>query len=249
MKRQTAMFLVGLLSVFGLLTACNLNTDQAQHHQHHGQNPQPTQLTITFKTNPTHPSKGESVKLISNITANKLPVGDAKVEFEVWKQGNKHEMIPAKKEKDGVYQAARAFKEDGQHVVVVHVTTPATHQMINATFVVGDPNASDGHASNGHHNDSGLHLHIEAPDEAKAGAQVAIIGHVTKENKPFADADVQFEYWKEGNSKHAFSDTAETKDGRYETRLSFPEPGTYQIKLHVEKGKVHDHTERTITIK
>ncbi|KPC77568.1 hypothetical protein ADL26_02190 [Thermoactinomyces vulgaris] len=248
MKRHTAMLLVGLLTLSGVLTACQTNTKQTQHHQHHTQTTQSTQLNITFQTDPAHPDKDKPVKLISHITADKQPVEDAKVEFEVWKQGAKHQMIAAQKTKGGVYQATHTFKEEGQHVAVVHVTTPATHQMINATFVVGNPSASHQGTASDHHK-SNLHLHIEAPTDAKAGTPVPITGHVSKANNPFTDANVQFEYWREGDDKHLFSDTAETKAGNYETRLTFAKPGTYQLKLHVEKGSEHDHTTRTITIK
>lgn len=249
MKRSTTLLSVVLLVVFGFLAACEWSTDQAKQHQHHAQSPPSTPLTITFKTNPAHPNTGEPVELISAITANDQPVGEAKVEFEVWKQGQKqkHEMISAKMTEAGRYQTSHTFHEDGQHVVVVHVTTPSTHQMINATFPVGNLNATNNEAHD--HQSSGIHLHIEAPNEAKAGVQVEIIGHVTKENKPFSGANVQFEYWQTGNSKHEFSDTAEVKAGHYQTRLSFPKPGTYQIKLHVEKEAIHDHTDRKITIK
>jgi hypothetical protein len=64
-------------------------------------------------------------------------VKDAEVELEVWKEGQKHQMLSTKQNKAGVYSTKHTFTQAGTYQVVVHVMTPNIHQMITGVVNVG----------------------------------------------------------------------------------------------------------------
>jgi hypothetical protein len=133
----------------------------------------------------------------------------------------------------------------GNYHVIIHATTPQVHQMIEKTFVVGEP-PTEHHQ---HQNNDGVLLHIQLPTNAKSGEYSKLYGHITQQNKVLTGAKVQFEIWKTGATKLDFIDTTETKPGEYFSNYRFPTPGNYYIKLHVEKGSIHEHTEQTLEVK
>ncbi|MBA4603008.1 FixH family protein [Thermoactinomyces mirandus] len=112
--------------------------DPAPETHHHNHTPASTQLDITFQSSPDHPGKNQPVELKSVITAEKDPVENAQVEYEVWKQGEQHEMIKASHQANGIYVATKNFPQDGQYHVIVHVTAPGIHQMINGSVLIGE---------------------------------------------------------------------------------------------------------------
>jgi ABC-type phosphate/phosphonate transport system substrate-binding protein len=132
------------LSLILVLTACSNKTDHSQHNattmeekQHQQHEMTTDQLTLQFTANPTQPKPQQQVTLTATVTAGKKPTTDAKVELEVWREGEKqHEMLLAKQQQDGVYQAMTTPQQAGTHLVIVHVTTSATHQMIDSSFLV-----------------------------------------------------------------------------------------------------------------
>ncbi|MCA0173898.1 FixH family protein [Bacillus sp. RAR_GA_16] len=65
---------------------------------------------------------------------------------------------------------------------------------------------------------------------------------VTESEQPLTEANVRFEYWKEGEEKHTYTDTEENSEGMYEGTTEMSDPGTYKLKVHVEKGEeLHTH--------
>ncbi|SEN59328.1 FixH family protein [Lihuaxuella thermophila] len=232
------------------LTACSQKTNEHQGHQNQQHQPtgQSQPLRIEFNTNPAPAEAGKPVTLTSTVKAGNESVNDATVEFEVWKKGQKeHQKFGAKRQQNGTYTASASFREAGEYVTIVHVTTPKTHQMASGAFTVGQ---ASGH-SHGDHGDhgNGVQLHIQFPSQARSGKPITVIGHVQRDGNPLTDAEVQFEYWKEGEQKHEWTDTAERNPGEYLTTIRFSEPGTYRVKLHVEKGEIHDHKEETYIVK
>jgi hypothetical protein len=205
--------------------------------------PTPARLDITFQSSPDHPGKNQPVEFSSVITAENKPFPNANVEFEVWQQGKEHQTIKASHQADGKYTAVQKFPEDGEYHVVVHVTAPGIHQMISGSFTVGSAQ-NDSHA----HHDSGVHMHLELPDPVQAGQTIEASAHVGLDQKALSGANVRLEVWKQGNGQHEFIETSEKKPGEYAATLSFPEKGTYHVKLHVEKDKIHDHQEKTVTV-
>lgn len=233
------------LALFVILSAGCGQLKPEETEQQPEQPQTPTQLNITFQSSPDQPDKNQPVELSSVITDENKPFTDANVEFEVWKQGEEHQMIKASHQADGKYTAVQKFPEDGQYHVVVHVTAPGIHQMISGSFTIGEAqNNSHSH----HHQDSGVQMHMDVPENVQAGQTIEALAHVQLDQKALTDADVRFEFWKEGNNKHEYIETTEKNPGEYAASLTFSEKGTYHLKLHVEKDKIHDHQEKTITV-
>lgn len=69
-----------------------------------------------------------------------------------------------------------------------------------------------------------------------------LMTEIQKGDQPLTEGDVRFEYWKEGEEKHIYTDTEEQGEGMYEGMAEISEPGTYNLKVHVEKGEeLHTH--------
>lgn len=140
MKRHYIFFHSALMLL--LAVACSPAEPAAEQNQpatthNHSHTSTSTQLDITFQSSPDHPGKNQPVELKSVITAEKKPFTNAQVEYEVWKQGEKHEMVKASHQANGIYTAAKNFPQDGKFHVIVHVTAPGIHQMISGSVVIG----------------------------------------------------------------------------------------------------------------
>ncbi|MGA8943384.1 MAG: FixH family protein [Thermoactinomyces sp.] len=107
----------------------------AESHEHHHTSA-PNQLDITFQSIPDRPVKNQPVELRSVVRSAEKPVTNAQVEYEVWKQGEKHELVKAGQQTGGIYTAKMNFPQDGQYHVIVHVTAPGVHQMISGSVTV-----------------------------------------------------------------------------------------------------------------
>ncbi|MBD1372406.1 FixH family protein [Hazenella sp. IB182357] len=135
-------FLGGLCIFFMIsLLGCGQETDKSEHSgMNHGSmedDKMNEELTIQFATSEESIKKNEAVTLTADIKKADVAVTDAKVEFEVWKKEQKeHTKTEATQQKDGVYEAEVKYEEEGQYEVIVHVTTPTTHQMISKQFQV-----------------------------------------------------------------------------------------------------------------
>jgi hypothetical protein len=126
--------LAGILILLTALTACN----QASRKPHHeASTPTPIQLKVSFQSNPNHPEANQPTLLSASVQSNTAPVKDAEVELEVWKEGQKHQMLSTKQNKAGVYSTKHTFTQAGTYQVVVHVMTPNIHQMITGVVNVG----------------------------------------------------------------------------------------------------------------
>lgn len=252
MKRliySISFFSLAILTL--MLTACQQGGHE-QHQQHkEPANPAiPQQISVSFQANPAQPAPGEPVTLNATVRAGEQPVDDAKVELEVWKKGEKdHHMLETQSKGQGVYSASATYQAEGEYLVIVHVTTPQVHQMIEGKFQVGEAKKEEHKHGQGHDHGDGLSMHVMLPKEVKSGQETKLTAHVRQEGNPFVDAEVQFEYWKEGDQKHEYTDTAEVKPGEYYTSIRFSQPGTYHLILHVEKGNIHDHKEQTLIVK
>jgi hypothetical protein len=207
----------------------------------------PASISLAFEVQPAKAVPNQPVTLIAKVTGDNKPVNDANVEFEVWHSNDKnHTMLKTKRTGEGVYSITNTYPTAGTYNIIVHATTPRVHQMISKTFTIGEAI----HEEKGHHAEAnGVLMHIQMPTTTKSGQNTKLYGHITQNNQPLTEANVQFEIWKDGESKHDFTDTAEIKPGEYYSAYLFKTAGTYHIKLHVEKGKTHDHTEQTLVVK
>lgn len=214
-------------------------------------------LDITFSITPEVTKKGETATFSSIIFKKGTAVDNAKVEFEVWLDGNdQHETIPAVHAGQGKYTAEKTFEADGSYKVIVHVTTPELHQMIEKTFDVGsmeekqtiEPATDTTDSHHNHHDGMMIHL-MSDPGSITSGEEVKLTAHIMKDNHTLKEAKVQFEIWKDGQEKHFFIDAMENSDGTYDSNYTFSESGSFHINVHVEKGDIHAHLENKVTIK
>ncbi|GED72373.1 hypothetical protein BRE01_60750 [Brevibacillus reuszeri] len=225
-------------------------------------------VEAAFSFTPTEPAVREAITFSVKVTQEGKPVDDAKeVKFEWWKDGQEqHVTIPAALTSDGVYTAQQTIDEPGSYFVYYHVTARDFHNMQKTPFTVkgqGDEHAAHGtpaadagaahqHGAGGEneqHAASGVDFHFMPADEIKSSTPAPVTVHLMKDNQTFAEASVKFEFWQGNEEKHTFIDASESKPGQYESSISFPAAGSYQVKVHVEKGDVHDHKEFPLTVK
>ncbi|MDP4549505.1 FixH family protein [Alkalihalobacillus macyae] len=73
---------------------------------------------------------------------------------------------------------------------------------------------------------------------------------VKEEMQALTEANVRFEYWKEGDDQHTYTDAEENDEGMYDGKVEISEPGTYMLKVHVEKGEdLHTHQAFVLDVK
>jgi hypothetical protein len=209
----------------------------------------PTEVALNIQ--PADPSPRQQVTFSVTVQQNGAPVNDAEdVKLELWKDGqDQHETFPATKTGDGVYTAEKAFDEPGTYYVIYHVNARNFHNMGRQKFAVKGQEAAAGHSnhSGSHHHGNGVDFHFE-PAEAKANQRTTLTVHIAKDNQPLTQATVQFEYWKNGDKKHQFVAAGEKNAGDYAAQADLSSPGKYTVKVHVEKGTIHDHKEYTISV-
>ncbi|PAQ16173.1 hypothetical protein CD798_03615 [Bacillaceae bacterium SAOS 7] len=207
------------------------------------------QLPETIKTN-------ENIKIEALVKQGEEKVADAdKVEFEVWKGDAKdHEMIVAKHQGGGVYSIEKTFSEDGNYAVIAHVTARDLHNMPKKEFVVGaqeeavkvEEPAKKTEDHHHHHGDVVIEFH---PDEQwKANEEVTLTAQIQNEGHPLDQARVRFEIWQTDNTKHTFIDAIEGSNGHYNAQATFEAAGDYNVKVHVEKGELHEHIEVVVPV-
>ncbi len=132
--------ILALLTIV-LLTACNNQTET--NNQQQPLSPDMLQfgnsLTLDFQATPATVEAGEPVQLKVNIKRQNEPATDATVQFEVWEKSSKekHQILDAKHDGQGVYSTSQSFSQEGEYLVVVHVTAPGVHQMVDGKFQVG----------------------------------------------------------------------------------------------------------------
>ncbi|MCA0988464.1 FixH family protein [Guptibacillus algicola] len=72
---------------------------------------------------------------------------------------------------------------------------------------------------------------------------------IQMENAAIEGASVRFEYWKEEEEKHVYTDAEEVNPGEYQGKTEIMEEGTYNMKVHVEKGEdLHTHKPYTLKV-
>ncbi|WLR58915.1 FixH family protein [Guptibacillus hwajinpoensis] len=90
------------------------------------------------------------------------------------------------------------------------------------------------------HESHGAHVSISLENDEMN--PVVLMTKIAEEEELLTEANVRFEYWKEGEEKHTYTDTEENGEGMYEGTTEISEPGTYKLKVHVEKGEeLHTH--------
>jgi opacity protein-like surface antigen len=242
-----------MLSALVLMTACS----KAESTQ------PPAPLQAELKLTPETPGAGDTVTFSVTVTQADEFVDDATdVQFEVWQKGqDEHEFLAAQRRGSGVYTADKQLPQAGTYFVMYHVTAREMHTMKQQEFTVqGDHGASaptehehgeaqPGDSQHSHqHNDSGLAMHFMPPESMTANQPADFTLHLQKDGEPFTGAAVKYEVWAGDDEKHQFIEAKESKAGEYTASVTL-DKGAYTVKVHVEKGDIHDHQEHKVSVK
>ncbi|MBM7703832.1 FixH family protein [Metabacillus iocasae] len=248
---KKAVFLLALSLTF--LGACgqgNSTNDPVAEEE-------PKMLEVDL-TGPEKVNLDEEVTFKATVTHGDEKVDDADdVQFEVWESEKKEEseMIDAKHEGEGVYSITKAFSEEGMYTIQSHVTARKSHNMPKMNVVVGNVKAvehspvDEQHAQESdHHQGAAISLN---PTSAIKEEETTLSVTVEVNEQPLKQADVRFEIWKEGATKHDWVNTTEQEDTpTYDAPYIFTEAGTYHVQVHVENDQgLHEHTTINIDVK
>ncbi|WP_169525212.1 FixH family protein [Pseudalkalibacillus hwajinpoensis] len=98
--------------------------------------------------------------------------------------------------------------------------------------------SSDDEGDHGDHHGAELGIMLEADETSST----LLTTTITEGEQSLTEANVRFEYWGEGEEQHTYTDAEEKGEGMYEGKVEISEPGTYMLKVHVEKGEeLHTH--------
>lgn len=96
----------------------------------------------------------------------------------------------------------------------------------------------------GHHA-SDVHIMLEKDSDNPK----VLTAKVKNGDSAIEGASVRFEYWKEGEEKHIYTDAEEVGTGEYQAKTEIMDAGTYNMKVHVEKGEdLHTHKPYTLNV-
>lgn len=242
--------LIIILAAFSFifLAACgNTDDDSSDSEKVAEESLKPLKVKFITESDALQLEKEGIIKV--KVTKGDENVSDAdEVQFEIWRRGHQDESkkLDVENKGDGVYALKHTFKEKGMYEVTSHVTARGTHTMPTREFNVGNVKEKNAHAEQNGHND--LMVMLMAPDDIKANEEVMLMAHLQKDNKPLSEANVRLEYWQEGQKKHTYIDTKENEKGKYQANVTFSEPGSYHMKVHVKKGELHTHKEEKIKV-
>ncbi|MFD2369782.1 FixH family protein [Brevibacillus sp. GCM10020057] len=245
--------------LFSLLVLLAAMTAACGHNHQEAALPSADPVAADFAILPKEPAAGKPITFSVKVTQNGEPVNDAKeVKFEWWKDGQEqHVTIPASLQKDGVYTARQTIDEAGSYFVYYHVTARDFHNMQKVAFTVGGQSASSAspahaqhpgeataeheHEAAEHAHASGVDFHFMPPTPVLAGQPTPLMVHLMKDNASFTKAAVRFEIWQGSAAEHTFVEAREEQPGQYSAEANLPAAGSYTVKVHVEKGEIHDH--------
>ncbi len=99
----------------------------------------PDIIDVNIETSPDQLLPNQPVTISAIISQGGDAVNDAnKVEFEVWKRGEKnHEKRKGKHQGEGKYSIERTFPSDGIYYVIAHVSARDMHNMPRRQLIVG----------------------------------------------------------------------------------------------------------------
>lgn len=131
--------------------------------------------------------------------------------------------------------------ENSEHSPVDHNSQASEHSH--------DENHSEGteHEHGDHHN-SELAFDFQVNDTVKSKQNTKLTVQLNQNDKPLTGATVRFEIWAETQNKHEFINTVDDTNGQYSAIYAFPSSGDYNVKIHVEKGSIHDHTVKNVKV-
>ncbi|WP_066303859.1 FixH family protein [Bacillus sp. FJAT-29814] len=258
-------FLFLIISIIIVLSGCGTSQSDSQTGSGSGEAPQLIEVSIHT---PEANNVNEEVTLTATVTQGNESVEDAdEVKFEIRKVGQEEsEMIEANHQGKGIYEIKKTFTEDGKYVVTAHVTARKMHNMPSQQISVENPagtvadtehqhseaagnDSSQGKTEDAHHHHSTVSIDFDGSKEFNVNEKTVLSAHITNENQPIPSAEVRFEIWFNNDHNHEYVDAMKGRNGIYTYEKTFSKAGTYFIKVHVEKGEIHEHKEYTIEVK
>ncbi|MBA2872739.1 hypothetical protein HNQ85_003051 [Anoxybacillus calidus] len=253
MNRKSFLAALVLMIIIGILSSC------AQKNEENEEAEELAFLDVKIQTEEKIELNKET-EIACLVTYGKEKVTDAdEVKFEIWKNGEEnHEMLLGEHRGEGKYSVKKTFTEPGTYSIVAHVTARSMHNMPKKEITVGenqtansenrskDKNEHEGEHHGHHHS----HVMIAFRNEQtyQINTDIALIANVQTDHQPLSEAQVKFEVWKENAQKHEFIDAKEGGNGEYKAVKKFTEPGIYFVKIHVQKGDIHEHQVEKIVV-
>ncbi|MCA1032482.1 FixH family protein [Bacillus timonensis] len=261
-------YVILMVSIFLLLVGCQTTTEKNDEVQFIE-----VEILVPEKLNPN-----EEITISAQVTLGEEKVNDAsEVKFEIWEKGQEnHEMYNANSQDDGIYSIKHSFEHAGIYYIVAHVTARDMHNMPKQEVRVGtfeeskyeDVNEDtetnhDEHGEHGtndehegSHDDHGegshAHGHLEIiyqlANAVSVNEDTELAVKLVHEGEPLEGAKVTFEIWEEKQEKHEFYPASEKNSGMYSIDYTFPQKGSYFLKVHVEKNDIHEHVEKQIHV-
>lgn len=136
-------WMIGLISVLALLSACGDDEDANQSEEL-------KMLDVDFEL-PEEADVDETVELKATVTYGDEKVDDAdEMEFEYWMENDQDNstFIDGENNGDGTYTAEVTFDEDGVYELYAHTTARTLHTMPKKSITVGDGSDRDEEANN-----------------------------------------------------------------------------------------------------
>lgn len=217
----------------------------------------PLDVSILLPTSEINVNK--EITFRAEVTQNKKVVADAEdVQFEIGMQGEDSlAMLEAENGADGIYSAKYKFTEPGDFYVVAHITARDQHSMPKKDFKVTGATVSnskgstkDDHSAHteGHHRGEVM-IHLMGTEKIQVNKENLYTIHIQMDEGEALDkANVRIETWKDIKGKHDYTDAKEVSPGEYEVKYTFKTNGKNFIKVHVEKGELHDHIENEVIV-
>ncbi|WP_204524687.1 FixH family protein [Litchfieldia alkalitelluris] len=245
-----------------LLVGCNSNSDNIQNDV-----VELLPLNVVIEIVPEEILPNEPVTFNAYVTHGDEGVEDAnEVKFQIWEKGkeDQDEYIDGIHKGEGLYSIEKTFDHDGIFYVVAHVTARDMHNMPKQEFVVGKGEVEadtenetktekeTGHSHDDHHHGDHSDKQVTfnfSPHESTAGEETKLTVVIQEEEKQLSEATISFEVWKGEADKHEYIKAAEAVPGTYVANYTFPEKGRYEIRIHLEKGELHDHEEYSVEVK
>lgn len=108
--------------------------------------------------------------------------------------------------------------------------------------------SEDTEHEHGDHHNSELAFDFQLTDPVKPKQKTELTVQLNQNDKPLTGATIRFEIWAETQNKHEFINAVEDINGQYSAIYAFPSSGAYNVKIHVEKGSIHDHTVKNVKV-
>lgn len=247
--RKGILFIFMLLTA-GILVACG----DDQQEDNLTDSGELKELKVDFAV-PETADPGDTVELKAMVTYGDDPVVDAQeVLFEVWETGHKEdgEKIEADNQEDGTYTLDYTFDDEAVYEMYAHTTANGSHVMPKKQIAVGDVEVNnEEEKEDDQFHTEGFDMEFEELEELIAAEENDLTTHIKMDEKALEKLKVRYEIWPaDKEDQIEWADAEEVEAGEYTGAYTFPEPGTYEIQIHVQDDEdLHEHIIEEVDVK